>query len=172
MMRGRMGSLVLALLVLGVAPPVARAVNFGGGLAYWYALGDIRDDHGALDVDGVNYFGTMQFPIAPLFKIEADLEYFPDGYAGFSNDTFVPQGFLLFGMGLYGGVGIGIPIGHKPADSPFLAGKAGLDLMLFPSVHVDLSASYRFIKWQDAGTGHEDVDGDTLIFAAALRIGI
>ena len=150
--------------------PTAWAENahrVGGGLRYWVALDDI--DVEDVDEDGLSFILSYQYVMAEYFKLEADLEFLDEGYAGADEAVWSPQAYFLIGKGLYGGVGVGINYSDGDwADDPFFAFRAGVDLEVLPSIFLDINANYRFEKW-NFDRIEEDIDTDTITVGAILR---
>ncbi len=139
--------------------------RIGGGANYWVALEDIDVDN--VDESGLSYFVSYQYK-AGLLGLELNAEMLPDR---FGDDAVAPQAYLVFGSGIYVAAGIGVMHQHGEwADEPFYGLKAGLDLEVLPSLHLDLSANYRFNEKSDLGDEHTDLDTDTVFLGAALRL--
>ena len=95
---------------------------------------------------------------------------YPDGYAGSAKDVLSPQAFLLLGQGLYAGLGVGTLYADGDfSDTPFFIARAGLDIALFPALHLDINANYEFSDWDGINELDDNVDTDTVTLGAALR---
>lgn len=142
----------------------------GAGLTYWYALDDI--DFGDFDRNGASWFLSYQSRGAYLIGWEADLEMMPEGFMASAEKVYAPQAYVIAGTSLYGAAGIGWYYSDGEwADEPFYALRAGTELMLVPGIHLDLSANYRFSRWGNLKDEDINIDTDTVMLGAALRIG-
>ena len=159
------------LACLMVMSGVALAEHrIGGGAHYWRTLEDIYADGLGIDEDGLAYLGSYQYVVCPYFKIEADLEIFPEDFGGSVDTVFAPQIFGLVGSGFYGGVGVGTMIaGGKFSSDPFFAIRAGLEVELLPRIRLDINANYHFMEFEGIKTVGEDVSTDSVTLGAMLR---
>lgn len=162
----------LLVSMMGLSSPAAAEVRIGGGVHYWTALGDIEVDDVDIDENGSSFLGSIQFVPDGLFKFEANLEYFSEGFGGGDSEAWAPQAFVLLGGGLYGGLGIGVTYndeleGNNFSD-PFYTARVGLDIEVLPSIHVDLNANYIF----DAFSDIDGADEDSITLGAIARIAL
>ena len=141
--------------------------RIGCGVYYWVAIEDIDQDN--VDEDGIAFMLSYQYQMAGFFKLEGNLEFLDEGYAGSDDYVLSPQLYFLIGRGLYGGVGIGINYsGGDFADQPYFALRVGIDFEILPSIFLDINANYRFEKW-DFDQIREDIDTDTVTLGAVIR---
>ncbi len=141
--------------------------RIGGGVHYWLSIDDIEEDD--VDENGLAFILSYQYQMAGFFKLEGNLEFLDEGYAGSDELVLSPQLYFLIGRGLYGGVGIGINYSAGEfADDPFFALRAGVDFEILPSIFLDIHANYRFEKW-DFEKIEEDIDTDTITLGAIVR---
>jgi hypothetical protein len=159
-------ALMAALAVTGLS---ARAFEsghrLGVGVNYWTALDDV-DVHD-IDENGFGYVFSYQYR-GELLGIGIDHEILPDR---FGEDSYAPQVYLLLGRTVYAGAGIGCVYADGDwADEPFFSFRAGLDLEVLPSVHLDVYGQYRFESKQDLKDETKDIDTDTVFLGAALRL--
>ncbi|HMP73915.1 MAG TPA: hypothetical protein PKE55_11695 [Kiritimatiellia bacterium] len=161
-----------ALMVwwLGFIPVEAGAeTRVGGGIHYWRTLDKVSLKN--FDRDGFAYVVSLQHKSSALLKFQGDVEIFPSNYAGTSGTSWAPQGFLLLGGGLYGGLGIGINyLEDGWAERPFYILRAGVDIELLPSIYLDIHANYRFEQFNKIKSVDEDIDTDVVTLGAAVRI--
>ncbi len=164
-----MKKLLFGIVVAGLicVSPAARAggsSQLGAGVYYWKALEDLDS---RFEENGLSYYASYQYK--PGFVgFEADLELQPDR---FDENAYAPQAYLVVGETLYAAAGIGILYTDGDfADEPFYVFKAGLDLEVLPSLHLDISANYRFNDRADLSNDATDVDTDTVFLGAALRL--
>lgn len=161
---------VILPLVLTVGIPTVRANEnqIGIGAQYWRTVNDL---HKSFDRGGVSWMLTYQRTLSRLFALQTDLEWFPSGFGGVDKTIYAPQGFILFGGSLYAGMGIGILYadGHFN-DKPYYALRAGFDMEILPTVHLDINFNYQFSEWEKIKTLEEDLSSDTIFMGAAVRI--
>lgn len=160
---------VLCLFSAGQAIAVEHRI--GGGAHYWRTIDDLEEDDFDIDEDGVAYLASYQFVASSLFKLEIDLEVFPEDFGGTDEIVYAPQVFALLGAGIYGGIGIGTYyVDDEFADDPFYSLRAGIDLEVLPSVRLDINANYTFADFESIKTVDQDIDTDTITLGAMLRI--
>jgi opacity protein-like surface antigen len=167
---------VLAVLVVAAAltAPAARADvahRIGVGAQYWMTIDDIETDN--VDQNGFSYMITYQLRPMWLLKFEFDLEMLPDYYGGYPVDVYAPQAYVVVGGWIYGAAGIGILFSDGEfADAPFYALRAGVNLPILPRVYLDINANYRFQEWDKLENLSEEIDTDTVMLGAAVRVEI
>lgn len=159
---------LLALLFVSVfaMPAAAQESRLGGGINYWRVIDDVDED---FDEDGISWLVSYQYCPSEMFRLEADLEIFPDGVLGRGDTDYAPQAFAILGSWIYAAVGAGIYYFGDPikdwADDPFYVLRAGLDLEILPdALHLDIYGRYQFTDWGDI-----DVDTDTAILGGCVR---
>lgn len=152
-----------ALFVL----PAQAGTRIGGGIHYLRTLGDIKDSPG-FDENAVGFLGSAAFVADPV-RVDAMLEVTPD-YVGSGEVMFQPQGYVLLGSFLYGGLGIGIGyLGDFGWQDPFYALRGGVDFMV-GNLDLDVFATYRFQNGKDLEGATSD-DLDSITFGALIRFG-
>ncbi len=165
------GLVLAAGLALAAAAGTARAGDaewrLGAGATYWRMLEDVQLD--AFDRDGVGYFLGLQYRPG-LAGWGVDVERLPDGFLGAAGTVYAPQFYVVAGRGLFAAAGAGwyVADGEASAD-PFFNLRAGLDVELLPSVHLELFANYRFTDAGQLNDDRTDIDTDTVFLGAALR---
>jgi hypothetical protein len=168
-------SFVIAMMVCGGAFSFgahawASGVHrIGVGVHYWTAVKDI--DMKDVDQSGLSLIGSYQNQMVGFSTLELDLEVFGEGYAGADATVLSPQGYLLFGKGVYGGAGGGINYSDGSYSDPFFALRAGVDLEILPAVHLDINANYRFETW-NFDRVKEDVKTGNVTLGAIVRLGL
>jgi len=168
---------VFAAVAFGLAclaaVPAAQAGShrLGVGANYWKTVdtidtGDITD----IDESGLSWLASYQYAPAGLFKVEVDLEYYPN--LAVDGKTFwSPEAFVLVGGTLYAGAGIGTYYSDGVFnDKPFYMLRAGFDFAILPFLSLDINANYRFDDWSTFSTS--DLDTDTIRLGAALRFAL
>jgi hypothetical protein len=161
------GIAAIAMTVCRESAAVEHRLGAGGH--YWAVVDDIEVDN--IDEQGIAWFLSYQLRPAGLVALEVDFEFLPDDFAGAAEPVYAPQAYVLVGGAIYAGVGIGSYYSDgRFAKDPFYALKAGLDLEVLPSVHLDISGNYRFTEWDDSVT--EDIGTDTVTIAVAARVAL
>lgn len=163
-MKRAIGIVLALVFVCGTALQAGAGKNrLGGGVQYWRALEDLDEE---FDEDGISWLVSYQYCPADLFRVEADVEIFPDGLLGVGDTAYAPQAFAILGGALYAGVGIGIYYQDDWADDPFYVLRAGVDLEVLPdALHLDIYVRYQFTEWDNI-----EIDTDTVILGAAARL--
>lgn len=167
---GRRAPLFLMLLAALVAvPALAADHSIGVGLHHWQTVDDLADD-GFEDLEEEGTSGIISYQFLPegIFTLEADLEYFADGFGGSTESAFSPQAYVLVGHGLYAGAGVGVVYSDGDTSDPFYAARVGFKFSLIPRLAIDVNANYRFDDWSLI----EEVDTDTVTLGALLRLRI
>ena len=163
------GSLIC--LVLLCASAAGAGSRIGAGLTYWYALDDI--DFGDFDRSGASWFLSYQSKGAYLIGWEADFEMMPEGFMASPEKVYAPQAYVIAGTSLYAAAGMGWYYSDGDwADQPFYALRAGMEMALIPGLVLDLSANYRFTDWGNLKDEDINIDTDTIMLGAALRLGL
>ena len=160
------------VLVLGsmvaLAPSARAASNrLGVGANYWRTVDDLDK---RFDRDGISWLVTYQRTLSRLLALQSDVEWFQSGFAGATHDVFAPQAFLLAGGSIYAGVGIGILYSDgRFNDKPYYAVRAGLDMEILPTIHLDINANYQFSEWHEINRLQNRLGSDTVFMGAAVR---
>lgn len=170
----RIAICLLALLLVGpgVIQGMAGEHRLGGGAHYWKTIDAIdKADSNDIDEDGLAYLASYQYVAGGFFKLEANLEIFPDGIGGAGDTVLAPQAFALLGSGLYGGLGVGTFYTDSDfGDDLFYVVRAGIDLELLPALRLDIHANYHFTEFDSIKTIDETVDTDTITIGAMIRL--
>lgn len=162
-MKRVIGVWLVLMVVSGAALQAgAQESRLGGGVNYWRVVEDVDEE---FDEDGISWLVSYQYCPAELFRVEADVEIFPDGLLGVGDTAYGPQAFAILGGAIYAGVGVGIYYQEEWADDPFYVLRVGVDLEVLPdALHLDLYGRYQFTEWGDI-----DIDTDTVILGGAVR---
>lgn len=144
--------------------------RIGGGVHYWKTIDQLKDDHKELDDHGISYYGSYQYVLG-LIKVEVDVEVFPKNFRGSDKVSISPQAFALVGGLVYAGIGVATTWTDddtldKKFSDPFGILRAGVDLELLPSLHLDVNGNYQFTKWND----WDKFDTDTITLGAQARL--
>lgn len=153
----------------GIAQAAESGHQFGVGAHYWTTIDKIDVDN--VDEDGVSWLATYQYKPGYL-GLGLDLEWKEKGFGGSPETVYEPQAYLILGKDLYAAAGVGgYYFDGDFAEDPFYFFRAGVDLEVVPSLHLDLHAVYRFEKWDDLDTESSNIDTDTVTLGAAIRLG-
>lgn len=153
--------------VCGLAVSVQAENSLGLGARYFQTVDSLDKP---FEESGMAPLISLKMELAPLLHVQVDGVLYPDGYAGSDKDVLSPQAFLLLGSGLYAGLGAGtLYADGEFSDSPFFIARAGIDIALFPALHLDVNANYEFSEWDGINELDENVDTDTVTLGAALR---
>jgi hypothetical protein len=163
------GLLAITLLCLLLIPAAAPAADhsLGAGIHYWRTVDDLGN--GSFDRSGAAGMLSYQYIPVGLFKLEADLEYFPKGFGGADDTAWSPQVYVILGNRLYGGVGAGVIYSSSfdgELSDVFYAARIGTDFAVLPRTHLDINANYRFKDWNQL----DQADTDTITLGAVLRV--
>jgi len=143
---------------------VLNAHRIGLGVNYWKTIDNIDQK---FDENGFSYLASYQYVPVWFFKVEADLEYYPD-LANSRHPVVAPEAFVTFGGLIYAGAGIGVYYHDSDwGSSPFYMLRAGLDIPVLPRLFLDVNVNYRFNDWKTLEWS--DLDTDTIRVGAALR---
>jgi len=145
--------------------------RLGGGAHYWKTIDEVEAAGFDVDEDAIGWMISYQY-VPSLFKLEIDLEFLPEDFAGIQDTTLAPQALLLVGAGIYGGLGIGTFVTDSEfADDPYFIIRAGLEFEVFPSIYLDINANYHFTDFDSISKLDKNVDTDTVTLGAILRFG-
>jgi hypothetical protein len=164
-------ALTLLLTTGLLAAPAAHAAkhSFGLGAHFFRTVDSVSDVSGIKD-DGNSWVASYQYIPRGLFTLQADFEYFSDGFSGSTDTAFAPQVFLLIGHGLYGGIGVGQTFADDlPGNStdPYFMARIGYELALLGILSVDIQGTYLFENWE--AVGDLNVQTDTLTLGVVVR---
>jgi opacity protein-like surface antigen len=168
--------LVIAAVAVGLAvlmsasTALAGSHRLGVGANYWKTIDNIEvEDATNIDETGLSWLASYQYAPAGLFKLEIDLEYYPE-LAG-EKTLWSPEAFVLVGGTIYAGAGVGIYYSDGIFNnSPFFMLRAGVDFAILPFLSLDINANYRFNDWGSLDTS--DLDTDTIRLGAAIRFSL
>jgi len=164
--------LVLAATVLGLVSAANAGVTqrIGVGATYWHTLDEIQDD-AEYDQDGMAWFVSYQCKPVWLLFVEAQVAQMPEGFLAAPEVVYAPEALVgIEFLFIYGAVGVGKYYSDGDwRDDPFYDLRAGLNLGLLPFLKLDVYGTYRFMDLKELDV-EEDIDADTLMFGAALRL--
>jgi hypothetical protein len=159
---------VLLILSAIAAPAAAAEHRLGIGVHAWKPASELLDD---LSVDDDrDLAGVLSYQFVPLraLKLEADVEYFPNGFGGAGEEAWAPQALIVLGDRWYVAGGAGWVYSKELADDfsdTIYIARIGVDLPVLPRLRLDVSADQRAADLD----GLTDADGDSITFAAVLR---
>ncbi len=164
--------LVLSVCLAGLvsSPELSAAEHrLGLGVHYWKTLDDLAGDRFRdIKDSGQAWVASYQYVPGGLFRFEIDLEYSRDGFGGSSRSSYSPVAYVLFGSGLYGGVGVGLTTSSGLMDDfsdPFYAARLGFEMKLLPGLGIDINGNYRAGAFDEL----EDASTNAITFGASMR---
>lgn len=156
-----------AVILCGLSLNAPAGNSLGLGAKYFQTIDSLDQP---FEEKGLAPVLSLRSELTSLLSLQVEAVLYPDEYAGSPKDVLSPQAFLLVGQGLYAGLGVGtLYADGEFADSPFFVARAGLDLALFPALHLDINANYEFSEWDGINELDDEVDTDTVTLGAALR---
>ena len=165
--------MIVALTAVLASPAGAGEHRIGAGVNYWKTIDDLDDEGfeniGDIDDSGIAEVVSYQYWPKGLIGFEVDLEHFPDGFGGSTDDAWSPQVYITLGHGIYGGLGVGVTNSSDfegDWSDPFYAAKLGFNMALLPHISLDLYGNYRFDAWSELN----DADTDTVFLGALVRV--
>jgi hypothetical protein len=161
--------LALWVFLAAAAPAVAIEHRLGLGVHAWRPAGELLDDSSAGDESDLAGVLSYQLVLFRPLKLEADLEFFPNGFGGSGEEAWAPQGLIVVGDRWYAAVGAAViysqDLEGDLSDAIYIA-RLGADFPLLPRLRLDVCADQR------AGdlSGLTEANEDTITFAAVLRL--
>lgn len=155
-------------LVLAAAPAEAAEHRLGLGAHLWKPAADLFDDSFESDESDLAALVSYQFVAFQALKLQADLEYFPDGFGGAGEEAWSPQALIVLGDRWYVAAGAGTVYSSAfegDFSNTFYIARLGIDYPILPRLRLDVSADTRAAEPGDLA----DVDEETITFAAVLR---
>lgn len=156
-------------LFLTAAPASGVENRLGVGVHAWRTASEILDDGSVGDESDLAAVLSYQLVLLRALKLEADLEYFPNGFGGSGEEAWSPQGLIVVGDRYYAAVGAGWVYSEdlegNLSDVIYIA-RLGVDFPILPRLRLDVSADQR----APDVSGLTEGDEDTITFAAVLRL--
>lgn len=159
----------LALWVFLAAPAAAIEHRLGLGIHFWKPAGELLDDSSTGDESDLAGVLSYQLVLFRPLKLEADLEFFPNGFGGSGEEAWAPQGLIVVGDRWYAAVGAAViysqDLEGDLSDAIYIA-RLGADFPILPRLRLDVCADQR------AGDldGLTEASEDTITFVAVLRL--
>lgn len=162
-------SLALWVFLAAAMPAAAVEHRLGLGVHAWRPASELLDDSSAGDESDLAGVLSYQLVLFRPLKLEADLEFFPNGFGGSGEEAWAPQGLIVLGDRWYAAVGAAViysqDLEGDLSDAIYIA-RLGADFPLLPRLRLDVCADQR------AGDldGLTEANEDTITFAAVLRL--
>ncbi len=163
----------LVAALLAAAPSAATAgesFEIGIGANYWYSIKEAKDK--SFDRDGLGWMLTSRIFLSDFFSIGLEVEQTPEDFVFLEDKLYLPAAYALVGNVVYAGLGIG----NYYYDGDFYgdiwyALRAGFKIpILSRSLVLDVNVNYRVEDWDKIKKARDDIDSDTLMVGAALRL--
>lgn len=149
----------------------AKATDFeiGVGANYWYSLHDAVEE--SFDKDGLGWMLSTRIMFTDYIGIGLEVEKSPDNYVELEEPMYAPAAYAILGDWIYASIGVGTYFydGDFISDT-WYALRAGLKFHIAPMLVLDINGNYRVDKWDDMGHAKDNIDGDSVILGAALRL--
>ena len=159
-------------MVVAEAMAANRGTGFelGAGATYWYSIDAAKDQ--SFDRDGLGWMITSRIPLSDFFAIGLEVEQSPDNFVFLSKRLYLPSVYAVLGNGIYGAIGIGTYYydGDFYGDT-WYALRAGFKVpVITDALVLDVNINYRVEDWDGIKEVGDNVDTDTLMVGAALRL--
>ena len=167
-------AVLFAAVLLAALPGTAPAGNnfeIGIGANYWYSIEEAKDND--FDRDGLGWMVSGRIFLSDFFSIGLELEQAPKNFLFIEDDDlYMPAAYALIGNILYAGLGIGdYYYDGDFSGEVWYALRAGFKIPLITrSLVLDVNVNYRVDDWEGIKKAKDDIDGDTLMVGAALRL--
>ena len=162
-------ALALGLFLAAAVPAAGVENRLGIGVHSWRPASELLDDPSLGDESDLAAVLSYQLVLLRLLKLEADLEFFPNGFGGSGEEAWSPQGLIVVGDRLYGAIGAGWVYSEdlegNLSDVIYIA-RLGVDFPILSRLRLDISADQRAPDVSGLAEGDED----TVTFAAVLRL--
>ena len=162
----------IAVLILAHESQAARGGGFelGVGATYWYSIDEATDQ--SFDRDGLGWMLTSRIPLSDIFAIGLEVEQSPDNFVFLDKPLYLPAAYAVLGNSIYGAIGFGTYYydGDFYGDV-WYALRAGFKIPIITNALVlDVNVNYRVEDWDGIKEVGDNIDTDTLMIGAALRI--
>lgn len=162
---------ILGLILLSAVVPAAAVEHrLGVGVHSWRPAGEMLDDLSSVgDESDLAAVLSYQLVLFRPLKLQAELEFFPNGFGGSGEEAWSPQGLIVVGDRFYAAVGAGwiysMDLEGNLSDVIYVA-RVGIDLPILSRLRLDVSADQRAPNVSGLAEGDED----TITFATVLRL--
>ncbi|MGA0369287.1 MAG: hypothetical protein ACO3N7_07540 [Kiritimatiellia bacterium] len=165
-MRAKFCLLLLSFLSFISLPLFSQATHsIGIGAHYWRVIDDLEVDN--FEESGLSYLGVYRYD-GGLLALQTELEVFPSDFGASTEQVYSPQVLAILGDGIYAAIGAGILYSDGEfADKPYYLLRAGLNIIAFGPLTLDINANYLFTDFDNLSSS--DIDSDTITLGAMLR---
>ncbi len=170
-MRKSLFAALAALFVLTTVPTVSAAgFEIGVGANYWYSIDEAKDH--SFDRDGLGWMISSRIPLAKYIAIGLEVEQTPDNFIFLDEKLYLPAAYAILGDGIYLGIGAGTYYYDGDFyDEVWYALRAGIKIpVLTKNLVLDINVNYRVEDWDGIKEARDNVDSNTLMVGAALRL--
>ena len=163
-------AIAATLFATGAVYAYGGDVELGAGATYWYSIDDAKDQ--SFDRDGLGWMISSRLRLSDFFSIGLELEQSPDNFVFLEKRLYLPAAYAFIGNVIYAGLGVGTYYydGDFYGDA-WYALRAGFKIPLISDgLVLDVNVNYRVENWDDIKDAADNVDTDTLMIGAALRL--
>lgn len=163
-------AMAAVLLTQGVNAATRDDFELGIGATYWYSIDEAKDK--SFDRDGLGWMLSSRFSLSRVFSLGLEVEQSPDNFVFLDEKLYLPSAYAIIGDGIYCGLGVGTYYydGDFYGDV-WYALRAGFKLPIISRLLVlDVNVNYRVEDWHGIKKAEDNVDTDTLMVGAALRL--
>ena len=170
MRKGFFAALAAAVFVAAVPAASAGGFEIGLGANYWYSIDEAKDH--SFDRDGLGWMISSRIPLSDVFSLGIDLEQTPDNFMFLDQRLYMPAVYAILGDGIYVGLGAGTYYyDGELCEEIWYALRAGFKIpLLSRGLMLDINVNYRVEDWDGIKDARDEVDSDTLMVGAALRL--
>ena len=145
-MKATFCGLALGLFLTAAAPAAAAEHRLGLGVHAWRPAGEWLDDSSTGDES--DFAGVLSYQYVPFgaLKLEADLEFFPNGFGDSSEEAWSPQALIVVGNRWYAAIGAGTIYSQDlegDFSDPIYIARLGADFPILPRLRLDVCADQR-----------------------------
>lgn len=162
------------LLFLGTAfgiaiPAGAIEHRLGLGVHQWRPASELLEEPEDGDESDLTGLVSYQLVLFRSLKLQADLEFFPNGFGGSGEEAWYPQGSIVVGDRFYAAIGAG-GVYSEDLEGNFsdviYSARLGIDYPILPRIRLDVSADHRAPDL----SGLAEAEAETVTFAAVVRV--
>ena len=170
MRKGLFAAVAASLFITAVPAASAGGFEIGIGANYWYSIDEAKDN--SFDRDGLGWMVSSRIPLAKFLAIGLEVEQTPDNFMFLDEKLYMPAAYVILGRGVY----VGLGAGTYYYDSEFYSDvwyalRAGLEVpILTDSLKLDINVNYRVEEWGGIKDAGDNIDSNTLMVGAAIRL--
>lgn len=164
-------SITAALLICSaVSNAMASGFELGVGANYWYSIDEAKEK--SFDRDGLGWMVSSRIMFSDVFGIALEIEQTPDNFVALEDKMYLPAAYAILGNGIYLGLGVGTYYyDNEFSSDPWYALRAGFKIPIISrSLLLDINVNYRVENWDGIKDVSDNIDTDTLMIGAALRL--